>query len=91
MKVQGVSYNNYLQHPRALKILADHASEKPKVTKVMDSAIVWQWSDGYAVLKSFLAAIAYYDKEANEVFTVKRYSPKMKKHIELFKDLMIKK
>lgn len=79
------------QHPRALKMLVDHVNEKPKATLLNPDAVVWQWSDGCAVLKSFSAAIAYYDPEADEVFTVKRYSACDRKHIDQFKAIVVKK
>lgn len=79
------------QHPRAIKMLVDHVNEKPTVTLLNKDAVVWQWTDGCAVLKSFMAAIAYYDSAANEVFSVNKYSTKDRNHIEQFKALVVKK
>ena len=79
------------QHPRAIKMLADHVNEKPTVTLLNKDAVIWQWSDGCAVLKSFMAAIAYYDSSTNEVFTVKKYTPKDRYHMQQFKALVVKK
>lgn len=79
------------QHPRALKMLVDHVNEKPRATLLNKDAVVWQWSDGCAVLKSFLAAIAYYDPATNEVFTVNKFTMKDREHIQQFKALVVKK
>lgn len=79
------------QHPHALKLLSQHANEKPECTLLNHEAVIWKWSDGTAVLKSFCAAIAYYDSALNEVFTIKRYFPCDKPYIKQFTDLMVKK
>ena len=78
------------QHPRAIKMLVDHVNEKPTATLLNENAVVWQWSDKCAVLKSFSAAIAYYDPVCNEVFTVRRYNSQDSKHIKQFKAMVVR-